>query len=110
MTVLWDAEPVVRDLRALAGLLRGRRDLRIHVHVVRREVECDQELEEQSPTGVGNCQKGLKARSSTSTHQLDQWDIAYLSVTISSTAPNLEVWFKALAACPSTASRIQETK
>jgi len=80
------------------------------VHIVRGKVQCDQELEEQGPTGVCNGQKGLKACGRTSTHQLDQWDIAYLSVTISSTAPNLEVWFKALAACPSTASRIQETK
>jgi hypothetical protein len=85
-------------------------NLRVHVHVVRGEVQCDQELEKQSPTGVGNSQEGLKACGSTSTDQLDQWDIAYLSVTMSSTAPNLEVWFKALAACPSTASRIQETK
>jgi hypothetical protein len=29
------------------------------VHVVRGEVQCDQELEEQSPTGVGNSQEGL---------------------------------------------------
>ena len=67
MTVLWDAEPVVRDLRVLAGFLRGRRDLRVHVHVVRGKVECDQELEEQSPTRVGDSQKGLEACSSTST-------------------------------------------
>ena len=88
-------------------------NLRVHVHVVRGKVECDQELEKQSPTRIGNSQKGLEACSSTSTHQLsdyNMWAIAYLSVTISSTAPNLEVWFKALAACPSTASRIQETK
>lgn len=32
------------------------------------------------------------------------------SVTMSSTAPNLDVWFSALAACPSTASRMHETK
>ena len=64
------------------------------MHVVRGEVERDQELEEQSPTRVGDSQKGLEACRSTSTNQLSDyntWAIAYLSVTISSTAPNFEV-------------------
>jgi len=82
------------------------------VHVMRGEVQSDQELEEQGPTGVCDSQESLEASSSASTCQLDHSLRvgAYLSVTISKTAPNLEVWFKALAACPSTASRIQETK
>jgi hypothetical protein len=113
VTVLWDAEPVVRDLMDQSFTVVGEVvHIRVHVHVMRGKIEGDQELEKQSPTGVCDGQKGLKACSSASTHQLDNevWAIAYLSVTISRTAPNLEVWFNALAACPSTASRIQETK
>jgi hypothetical protein len=38
------------------------------------------------------------------------WKVeTYLSVTISRTAPNLLVWFNALAAIPSTASNKQDT-
>jgi len=80
---------------------RGSCDLRVHVHIMRRKVESDQELEEKGPTGVSDSQESLQAGSSASIHQLADYTIraiADLSVTMSRTAPNLEVWFNALAA------------
>lgn len=107
--------------RRLGGALEN--DSRVHVHVVGGEVQSNEELEQQGPSRVCDGQESLQTRGRASTYQYSiqitvkakgrsgrDHDMTYLSVTMSSTAPNFEVWFNALAACPSTASRIHETK
>jgi len=67
VTALCEVEPVVRELSVSEGVQMPRGlDLRVHVHVMRGEVQSDQELEEQGPTGVCDSQESLKASSSAS--------------------------------------------
>lgn len=79
-------------------------DIPIHMHIMTTEVQRDKELEGYGIFGIGQRQIAQQRRCRAPSRVLVSGAQSmngrgtHLSVTMSSTAPNLEVWFSARAA------------